>query len=116
MAKTMKRSDKIVSAGLATVTMVGVTGLLAYKMVESAANSTSISTQIVDQASLDAMQAQLAQDRKALDQYRKDLAAIAKALNKNTQVDAVPKAPAASAAPKITIPKTTNTQAKTSGS
>jgi len=113
MARTMKRSDKIISAGLATMTMVGVTGLLAYKAVESAASPTSTTTQIVDQASLDAMQAQLAQEQAALDQYRKDLAEIAKTLNKKAKV--VPKAAAASAAMKVTK-TTTKPQATTKAS
>jgi ATP-dependent Zn protease len=114
MARTMKRSDKIISAGLATITMAGVTGLLAYKAVESAAAPTQTTTQIVDQASLDAMQAQLAQEQAALDQYRKDLTAIAKALNKKTTV-AAPKAPAAPAAAKVKK-TTTKAQATTKGS
>jgi hypothetical protein len=115
MARTMKRSDKIISAVLATLTMVGVTGLLAYKAVESAAAPTSNTTQIVDQASLDAMQAQLKQEQAALDQYRKDLAAIAKILNKKTIATAVPKSPAAPAAAKVTK-TTTKPQATTKAS
>lgn len=110
MARTMNRLDKIISAGLATVTMVGVTGLLAYKAVESAAAPTQTSTQVVDQSALDAMQAQLAQEQKTLDQYRKDLAAIAKALNKKTQATVVPKALAAPAASKVTTTKVTTTK------
>lgn len=89
--------------------------MLAYKAVESAAAPTETTTQIVDQASLDAMQAQLTQEQAALDQYRKDLAAIAKSLNKKTQTVAVPKAPAAPAAPKVTK-TTTKVQATTKGS
>ena len=101
------KTDRILSAGLATATCIGIVGVMGVRAVESSAasqqdvaaqagdaslavSSVPVSSAGLTQAQLDAYAAQLQQQGAQLDAYQASLAAVAKQLRSGSASASVP--------------------------